>query len=178
MPAAQLANSCSRIAGHLAAQQVLDEAGLLPGGHPQDRQRLSRALVDPARRHLAGAGDAHLHAAGIGQVDDMVGHAELLAPARLAAGALIEVALLRAHDAHIALRQLLHAGVAVALAEAGLGPAPAMAAMDGAEVFQAQRLAQQRVDRHLFVAEAQGVLHRRVQARRHLAQRATSQFAH
>ncbi|MNQ63676.1 hypothetical protein D3C85_780680 [compost metagenome] len=108
----------------------------------------------------------------------MLGHAELLAPTRLAAGAGVVVAALRAHDADIALRQLLHAGVAVTLAETGLGPAPAVAAMDGAQVLEAQGLAKQRIDRHLLLAQAKGVLHRCLQARRHLAQGTAGQLDH
>ncbi|MNJ03066.1 hypothetical protein D3C73_1632440 [compost metagenome] len=50
--------------------------------------------------------------------------------------------------------------------------------MDGPEVFQAQGLADQRVDRHLGVTQAQAVLHRGAQAHRHLGQRATSEFTH
>src|SRR5690606_40089115 len=92
----------------------------------------------PARRYLTGTGDADLHPTGVGQVDDMVGHAELLAPARFATGTGLEVAALRAHHADVALRQFLHAGVAVALAETGLGLASAVRAMNGAEVLQTQ----------------------------------------
>ncbi|MNP48247.1 hypothetical protein D3C76_1423530 [compost metagenome] len=107
----------------------------------------------------------------------MVGHAELLTPRRFAAGAGVVVAFFRGHDAHVALGQLGHARVAVTLAEAGLGALAAMAAMNGAEVFQAQALADHGVDRHLRVIQAEAVLHHRcLQAYRHLAQRATSEF--
>ncbi|MCY1460442.1 hypothetical protein D9M71_780000 [compost metagenome] len=52
-----------------------------------------------------------------------------------------------------------------------------MAAVNGAKVFQAQALANQRVDRHLCVIQAEAVLHHRcLQAYRHLAQRATCEF--
>ncbi|MCY1530579.1 hypothetical protein D9M68_657710 [compost metagenome] len=160
--------------GHLATQQVFDEAGLLAGGHAHDRQRLAGALVDPAGRHLAGAGDAHLDARGIGQVDHVIGHAEALAPLRLAAGALLEVALFRADDAAVALRQLGEAGVAVALAEALLRLAPAVGAMDGAEEFEAQLPADQGVRRDFRLVQAKAVLHGCFKAHRHLAQCAAS----
>lgn len=157
--------------GDLAAQQVFHQAGLLAGGHAQDRQRLARALVDPAGGNLAGAGDADLHPGGVGQVHHVIGHAEPLAPLRFAAGALLVVALLRADDATVALRQPGEAGIAIALAETLLRLAAAMGAEDAAEVLQAQRPADQRVHRDFAVVEAEGVLHGSIafQARRHLA---------
>ena len=45
------------------------------------------ALVHPAGGHLAAAGDADLQARGVGQVDEVVDHAVLLAPLGLATGA-------------------------------------------------------------------------------------------
>ncbi|MCY1540265.1 hypothetical protein D9M68_758940 [compost metagenome] len=108
----------------------------------------------------------------------MIGHAELLAPARLAAGAGVVMAAFRAHDAQVALRQLLHARVAIALTEAGFGLAPAMAAMDRTKVLQAHGLADQRIDRHLFIVQTERVLHRRVETRHHLAQGTASQLTH
>ncbi|MNG10485.1 hypothetical protein D3C84_939560 [compost metagenome] len=100
----------------------------------------------------------------------MVGHAELLAPLGFPASASVKVAALRAHDAHVALGQLGHARVAVALAETGLGLASAMDAVDRAQVFQAHRGADQRIDRDLGFAQTKCVLHvRPVQARRHFA---------
>ncbi len=166
--------------GDLAAQQVFHQAGLLAGGHAQDRQRLARALVDPAGGNLAGAGDADLHPGGVGQVHHVIGHAEPLAPLRFAAGALLVVALLRADDATVALRQPGEAGIAIALAETLLRLAAAMGAEDAAEVLQAQRPADQRVHRDFAVVEAEGVLHGSIafQARRHLAQRAAGDFFH
>src|SRR3546814_6163341 len=71
------------------------------------------------------------------------------------------MAALRAHDAQVALGQLGHAGVAITLAEAGLGPAPAMAAVDRTEKLQAYRAADQRIDRHLEIAQAKGILNSR-----------------
>ncbi len=110
----------------------------------------------------------------------MIGHAEIQAPLRIATGAEIVVALLRAHDADIALRQFLEAGIAVTLAEALVGLAPAMGAVDGAQVFQPQRPADQRIDRHQPFTEAKGVLHRhaRLELNRHLLQRAASELQH
>ena len=158
------------LVGHLAAKQVLDEAGLLTGRHTDDRQRLAGALVEPAGRQLGGAGDADLDPRRIGQVDHMVGHAEFFTPGRLAAGAGVVMAALGTHDAGVALGQLGHARVAITLAEAGLGLASTMGAMNRPEEFQAQLLADQRVDRHLAVTQAKGVLHvRAFKARRHLA---------
>ncbi|MNT29355.1 hypothetical protein D3C72_1650900 [compost metagenome] len=107
----------------------------------------------------------------------MIGHAELLAPGRFTAGALVVVAFFRGHDAHIALGQLGHARVAVALAEAGLGLATAVTAMDGTKVFQAQGLADQRIDRHFLLAQTKSVLHhRRVETRRHFTDGAAAKF--
>jgi acyl-coenzyme A thioesterase PaaI-like protein len=68
----------------------------------------------------------------------VIGHAELLAPRRLTAGAGVVVAAFRGHDAHVALGQFGHAGVAVTLAETGFGLAlAAMGAVDRPQVFQA-----------------------------------------
>src|SRR5471032_2355154 len=163
--------------GDLAAQQVFDETGLLTGRNPQDRQRLTRTLVKPAGGQLGGPGNTDLHARRVGQVDDMVGHAELLAPGRITAGALIVVALLGAHDADITLRQLEHARVAITLAVAGLGLAPAVAAMDRTQKLQAHGLADQGVDRELFITQAKPVLHQGfVQASGHLVDGAATNF--
>ncbi len=108
----------------------------------------------------------------------MIGHAELLAPRRITASALIVMAFFRAHDAQVALRQLEHARVAVTLAVAGLGLAPAMTAMNGAEKLQTQRLADQRVDRYLGLAEAKSVLHTRrvILTRRHFVDCSATNF--
>src|SRR5690606_32655424 len=133
------------LVGYLATQQIFDKARLLTGRYAHDRQGLAGALVDPARRHLASPGNTHLHTTGVSQVDDMIGHAELLTPGRLATGAGLIVAFFRAHDAQVTLRQLLHAGIAITLAVAALGLAPTMAAVDGAQVFQAYGFTQQAV---------------------------------
>ncbi|MNN32987.1 hypothetical protein D3C81_1467240 [compost metagenome] len=163
--------------GHLTAEQVFDQPRLLAGGNPHDRQRLAGTLVEPARWQLGRAGNADLDARGVGQVHHMIGHAELLAPRGFAAGALIVVAFFRGHDAHVALRKLGHARVAVTLAETGLGLAPAVAAMDGTEVFQAHGLADQGVDRHFLLAQAKSVLHhRRIETRRHFTDGAAAEF--
>ena len=66
----------------------------------------------------------------------MVGHAEVHAPLRIAAGAEVVVAFFRAHDADIALRQFLEAGVAITLAETLVGLASTMAAVNGTQIFQ------------------------------------------
>ncbi|MCY1404188.1 hypothetical protein D9M71_193900 [compost metagenome] len=133
--------------GDLAAEQVFDQPRLLPRGDAHDRQGLAGPLVKPTGRQLRGPGDADLDARRIGQVHHMVGHAKLLAPPRFTAGAGVVVAFFRGHDADIALGQLGHARVAVTLAEAGLGLAPTVDAMNRPQVLQAQGLADQRVDR-------------------------------
>ncbi|OMP13580.1 hypothetical protein COLO4_01374 [Corchorus olitorius] len=163
---------------HLAAQQVFHQAGLLARGDPQDRQRLVGALVDPAGGQLGGAGDAHLEARGVGQVDDVGHHAMGFAPLRLATGAMLVVALFGADDAAVALGQGGEAGIAVALAEALAGLAAAVGAVDGAQVFQAQATADQRIDRYLALVEAKGVVDGVGQGHGHLAQGATAQFGH
>jgi len=87
------------------------------------------------------------------------------------------MATLGAHDAQVTLGQLGHAWVAIALAEAGLGLAAAMAAMDGAEVFQAYMGADQGVDRHLGIAQAKRVLNGRLtELRRHFADCTATNF--
>ncbi|MNE97639.1 hypothetical protein D3C80_1960190 [compost metagenome] len=50
--------------------------------------------------------------------------------------------------------------------------------MDGAQVFETQGLADQWVDRHLLLVQAKGVLHRSLQARRHLVQGTAGQLDH
>ncbi|MNI33533.1 hypothetical protein D3C73_874900 [compost metagenome] len=158
------------LVGHLAAQQILDETGLLASRYAHDRQGLARTLVEPAGRQLGGAGNPDFDPRRIGQVHHVIGHAELLAPLRLPAGAGLEVAAFRAHDAHVALGQFGHARVAVTLAETGLGLASAMGAVDRPQVLQAHRGADQRIDRDLGFAQTKCVLHvRPVQARRHFA---------
>jgi len=107
----------------------------------------------------------------------MVGHAELLAPRRITAGAGGVMTTLGTHDAQVALSQLGHARVAITLAEAGLGLAAAMAAMDRTQVFQAHMSADQRVDRHLGIAQTKRILNGRLtELRRHFADCTATDF--
>ena len=108
----------------------------------------------------------------------MPGHAELLAPRRLAAGTGGVVALFRADDALVALRQFRHAGIAVALAVTLLRALAAVAAVDRAQIVEADALAEQRVERDFLLTKAQAVLHRSLQPHRHLAQRTACDLLH
>lgn len=107
----------------------------------------------------------------------MVGHAECFAPAGITASAGVVMATFGAHDAQVTLGQLGHARVAVTLAETGFGLAAAMAAMNGTQVFQAHVGADQRVDRHLGVAQTKRVLNGRLtELRRHFADCTATDF--
>src|SRR5690606_14464864 len=108
----------------------------------------------------------------VGQIDDVILHAELFAPLRFTTGAEVEVALLRMDDAGVALRQLLEAGIAITLIEALAGVATTMHAVDLAGELQLQRLADERVERHQAVAQWQVVGHRSGEPGSHLAGRA------
>ncbi len=149
--------------GHLAAQQVLDQPGLLPGGDAHDRQGLAGTLIEPACGQLGRAGDTDLDAGRVGEIDHVVGHAELRAPVRIAAGAELVVAFFRADNAGVALGQLLEAGIAVTLAETLVGLAPAVRAVDRAQILELQPLADQRIHRHPAVAQAEVILSRGAQ---------------
>src|SRR5690606_8922904 len=118
-----------------------------------DRQCLARALIDPAGRNLTGTGNAHLEAGGVGQVDNVIGHAELLAPGRLAAGALLVMAALGADDAEVALRQLLHAGETEALAVTVVGKAVAVRGPELAEGLETGGAPEQVIQGQLLVAQ-------------------------
>ena len=98
--------------------------------YPKNRQRLHRALIDPAGRYLRATGDTHLHFRGIRQVDNVVNHAVGFAPLGLAAGALKIVALFRADNTAVALGQALKTGVAIALIKAFAGFAVAVNTVD------------------------------------------------
>lgn len=63
-------------------------------------------------------------------------HAEILSKGLIAAGACIEVAALRTDDTHVALSELLEAGVAIPLAEAFFGSAAALKAGDPSRMRQ------------------------------------------
>lgn len=65
----------------------------------------------------------------------MVLHAKLLAPRWLSAGALVEVAALRMHNAAVAGRELLKTGIAKSLIEALIGFARAIDAENGTAEF-------------------------------------------
>src|SRR5690606_33464777 len=104
----------------------LAEARLLAAARAHHRQRLRGALVEPARGQLGCACDAHFEARGIGQVYDVVLHAEMFAPHWFAAGACVVVTTLRGNNAAVALGQLLETWIAVTLTETLVAVASAM----------------------------------------------------
>ena len=157
------------LVGYLLTQQIFDQTGLLTGRHPQNRQRLAGTLIDPTRWDLAGPGDADLEPGGVGQIDHMLGHAELLTPGRFAAGSFGIMTLFRAHDAGIALGQFLEAGVAVALVEAFFCAPSAMGAVNVTQRLEADRFTQPFIHRHLLVTNRQLIGHRLCQTADHLA---------
>src|SRR5690606_7618333 len=58
------------LVGRVLLEQHFQTAGLEAAAHAHDGQGLHRTLVDPAGGDLGGAGDADLHAGGVGQIDD------------------------------------------------------------------------------------------------------------
>src|SRR5690606_37826444 len=127
------------------------------------------ALIDPAGRNLTGPGNAHLEAGGVGQVDNVIGHAELLAPGRLAAGALLVMTALGADDAEVALRQLFHAGETEALAVTLFGKPVAVLAPDLAKGLEADGAPEQVIQGQLLVAQGLSVPDGFAQGTEHLA---------
>ena len=165
------------LVGHFLLEQHFEIARLHAAADADDRQRLGRPLVDPAGRHLHGARDSDLEAGGIGEIDDMVAHADALAPVGFAAGALVEMAFFRMDDAGIALRELAEAGVAIALVETLGGLAAAMNAEDAAGPGELHRLANHRVERHPFFGKHHAVGDRVFQAAFHFAHGAAGRGA-
>src|SRR5690606_7248580 len=133
------------------------------------RHGLAVFLVMPARGERGGSANPCLISRGVGQIDDMVGHAELLTPGRLAAGVQLVVAAFRAHDADVTACQLGHAGVTVALAVAFLGSPAAVHAMDFTQCLQPYRAAEQLIQWYLLLAQGQTVIDGFTQSPKQLA---------
>ena len=145
---------------HFLGQQYFQQPRKITRLHPCNGLCLRRALIDPTRGQLGFPRDTHLHAGGIGQIDN-VGHLTVtLGPVGLATGALGKVTLLRAHDAAIAGRQLAKTGKAVALIKTFLGQTITGNTLNPAREFEAQRLPEMIVQAEPPLIRKQGVTNR------------------
>src|SRR5690606_31677618 len=103
-----------------------------------------RALVQPARRHLGTSRNTHFHLAGVSQIHVMRLKTIALAPLWFAARTLVKMALLRAHDAGVGLRQA-HEMIVTKTLPAFLGLRTAVLTKNTSGMLQANRFIDQRV---------------------------------